>query len=133
MGMTVRIILFFAIAAITAGCKTVTEYVPVETVRTEYRDRLTERIDSVWLRDSVYVAEKGDTVTIERWRWRERYSCLHDTCYIGRTDSVAIPYPVEKKLTRWQQTKMDFGGMAMGVVGLCVLFVVLWLIRRRMV
>lgn len=128
--MMSRIFLFIVIATIAAGCRTVTEYVPVESVRMEYRDRLTERIDSMWLRDSVYVAEKGDTVRIERWRWRERYLYLHDTCYVERTDSVHVPYPVEKKLTRWQQAKMDLGGMAMGAVGLCLLFSVIWLIRR---
>lgn len=129
--MKIRILGLLIIAIIAVGCGTTTEYVPVETVKIEWRDRLTERIDSVWLRDSVYVIEKGDTVTIERWKWRERYCYLHDTCYVERTDSVAIPYPVEKKLSRWQQAKMDFGGMAMGAVGLCALVAVIWLIRRR--
>lgn len=129
-----RSVWFFAVLALAmlSACRTVTEYVPVETVRTEWRDRLTERTDSVWMRDSVYVAELGDTVRVERWRWRERYSYVYDTCYVERTDSVAVPYPVEKRLTRWERAKMEAGGWAMGAVLIAVCVAVGWIVRRRM-
>lgn len=47
-----------------------------------------------------------------------------------KSDSIPIPYPVEKQLTKWEQTKMDFGGFALGglVIGLSI--VVLWLIKK---
>lgn len=47
-----------------------------------------------------------------------------------KTDSIPVPYPVEKQLTRWEQTKMDFGGMAIGATALSVIFVIIWLIKR---
>lgn len=91
-------------------------YIPVETVRTEasVRDRFLR--DSIYVHDSTYVKDKGDTVWIERWHtcWRDRL--FTDTCYIQRTDSVAVPYPVEKKLSGWEGFKMKYGGSA--VVGL---------------
>lgn len=47
-----------------------------------------------------------------------------------RTDSVPVPYPVEKQLTRWQQAKMDFGGFALGGIFIAVCIAVLWLIKK---
>lgn len=47
-----------------------------------------------------------------------------------KTDSIPVPYPVERKLSRWEQAKMDMGGFALGAIaiGLCV--AVVWLIRK---
>lgn len=50
-----------------------------------------------------------------------------------KTDSIPVPYPVEKKLSKWEQTKMELGGIAMGAVialaiALCV--AVVWLIKK---
>lgn len=47
-----------------------------------------------------------------------------------KSDSIPVPYPVERKLSRWEQAKMDFGGFAMGTTMLLVVFVIAWLIKR---
>lgn len=47
-----------------------------------------------------------------------------------KSDSIPVPYPVEKRLTRWEQTKMDFGGFALGAVGAVVCIAVVWLIKK---
>lgn len=117
------------LAAMLSGCKSV-EYVPVETVKTEYQDKWHFARDSVYLSDSVYIREKGDTVWLERYRTLYRDREIRDTAFIERTDSVDVPYPVEKQLTRWQQTKMDFGGLAMGGTAVAIAFVIVWLIKR---
>lgn len=125
--------LLVLLCIISVGC-TRRVYVPVETVRTEYKDRVQveTRIDSVFQRDSVSVFISGDTVRIERWRDRIKYRDLevHDTLIRVRRDSVAVPYPVERKLTRWEQAKMDFGGMAMGGSAIALCIAVIWLIRK---
>ena len=41
-----------------------------------------------------------------------------------KTDSVQVPYPVEKELTRWEQLRLDVGGYAMLTVMVIVLIVV---------
>ena len=47
-----------------------------------------------------------------------------------KSDSIPVPYPVEKKLTRWEQTKIDYGGEAIvAMVGLLCIAVI-WLIRK---
>lgn len=119
-----------AIAALTlCGCKAV-RYVPVETVRTEYQDKVKEIHTTDSVTDTRFVYVKGDTVIDyrDRVRWRDRL--VYDSIFIERTDSVQVPYPVERELTRWQRTKMDFGGMAMGALVIVLCFAVAWLIKR---
>lgn len=76
------------------GCRSV-KHVPVETVKTEkeYVDRWNR--DSVYIRDSVFVLVKGDTVYKDRTRtvYRDRYS--RDTAYISKVDTIQVAYPVE--------------------------------------
>lgn len=115
------------ILLLCSGCKT--RYVPVESVRTEYRDRDVERTVTDTVRDTRFVLVKGDTVIDWRDRWRTLREYVHDTCYVERRDSV--PYPVERQLTRWEQAKMDFGGMAIGGVAAAVCVAVVWLVIKR--
>lgn len=117
------------ILACLAGC-TRTVYEPVETVRTEYRDREMKRLVADTVHDTRFVWVKGDTVVDIREKEHIRRVEIHDTCYVVRTDSVAVPYPVEKKLTRWEQTKMDLGGVAIGVLAAVVCIAVVWLIKK---
>lgn len=47
-----------------------------------------------------------------------------------KSDSIPVPYPVERKLSRWEQTKMDLGGIALGGVAVALCAAVIWLIRK---
>ena len=125
-------------AIITALCSCTRKvYVPTETVRTEYKDRVVEnlRVDTVAMRDSVAVYVNGDTVRITKYRdrWRTRIIERHDTVNVAKVDSVAVPvevpkpYPVERKLTRWERTKMDAGGIAIWILGVAALGGLAWL------
>jgi hypothetical protein len=100
--------------------------VPVEKVITEYvntTDTLVER-DSIWCYDSIYVEKDGDTVTIYKTKilykdkWRDRV--LRDS--VIKVDSIQVPYPVEKQLTKWEKTKMSVGGIS---IGFCLLLIIL--------
>lgn len=115
--------------ALLCGCTT-TKYVPVESVRTEYRDHDVLRVDSVMLHDSVVIRSAGDTVLMEKWRWRDRVSIVRDTVSVTKTDSIQVPYPVEKPLTRWERTKVDWGGWAMLAL-LVVMATLAWLWKRK--
>ena len=105
-------------------------YVPVERVHTEFKDRVNEVTVHDSVTDSRLIYVQGDTVIDwrERVRWRNRE--VHDTVREVIRDSVPVPYPVERKLTRWEQTKMDFGGMAMGGLAIALCIAVIWLIRK---
>ena len=111
------------------GCAR-THYIPVESVRAEYRDRDVERLVTDTVRDTRLVWVKGDTVVDVREKERIRRVEIHDTCYIERTDTIRLPYPVEKQLSKWQQTKMDFGGIAIGAIIATACVAVVWLIKK---
>jgi hypothetical protein len=128
--MLFRILLWAVV--VTACCALFScrgvQYVPVETVRTE-----TERVvdvvrDSIHVMDSVFIREKADTVFITKWRVEFREALRVDTFQVHKVDSVQTIVEVEKKLTKWQQTKMDIGIGALWVapvliaMGLFVLY-----------
>lgn len=149
------------------GCTT-TKYVPVETVRTEYREADTAAIygrdrsffeamfrrehssDSVIDRskETVVLKENGDTARHDKERTvyvssrREKelehkvrqsdsiIAALRLRLESVKTDSVPVPYPVERKLSRWEQAKMDFGGEAIVALVIIVIAAVAWLIKK---
>lgn len=109
-------------------------YVPTE--KTVYHTdtlRLTQlRVDSVFMRDSVSLIQRGDTVFLTKYRDRFRYRDRIDTVYKATVDTarISVPYPVERKLTKWEQTKQDVGGMAIGGLVIAVCVAVIWLIKK---
>lgn len=117
--------------ALLCGCRSV-EHVPVETVRHDTVAVIRERADTFVRIDSVHVRERGDTVWLEKYRCVYRDKLSRDTVFASRTDSVQVPVPVEKPLTRWQQMKMKAGGAAIfAIAGVAAFLVVRWLWRRR--
>ena len=99
-------------------------------MRTEYKTHDSIRIDSVFNQDSVYILVKGDTVYQYRYKYLYKFLYLNKTDTVVKTDSVQVPYPVEKQLTRWQTVKMELGGWAIGVILLFVLIIVSRLVYR---
>lgn len=111
------------------GCTT-TKYVPVETVRTEYRDHDIERLVADTVHDTRFVFVKGDTVLDIRDSWHTQREYVRDTVRVIQSDTVRVPYPVERRLSKWEQTKMDFGGFALGGFAVAVCIAVAWLIKK---
>lgn len=133
--------LVFVIASILfvlmlQGCKT--KYVSVP----EYHNVYVTKHDTLTKHDSVYQKEfvdryvKGDTVFLTKTKVDYRYKNIYKTLYRDsiKTDSVRVPYPVEKKLSRWQGLKMEVGGWAIGVLSVVVLgaigYIIMWLVRK---
>lgn len=113
--------------SLLAGCKSV-QYVPFETVRTDsvYVDRYLR--DSIYQRDSVFINRwtAGDTVYQDKvvWKYVYRDKVKYDTVAILRSDSVRVPYPIDRKHTKWEQIRLDVGGWAIGVVIITILIVI---------
>lgn len=130
-----RAVLFFLTTLLLVGCRSI-QYVPVETVRTEYKTNTVH--DSVIIEntvhDSVMVIYRDDTVHIERWhvQWRDRWRERIITDTLVRQDSIQVPYPVEKRLTKWQQLKQDWGGWLL-LADVCVIsyFLYYYIYRKR--
>ena len=127
----VMIILTMIISMCLSSCTT-TKYVTVPEVHTKY----ITRVDSV--RDSIYhdvfhnVYVKGDTVydTKIETQFRDRWHNRIDT--LIQNDSIPIPYPVERKLNKWEQVKQDWFGelVAVAILSLLVNIIVFILYIR---
>jgi hypothetical protein len=129
MGMVKRLLFLiipYIILSLSAGCKSV-QYVPVETVRTDsiYVDRYQR--DSIYQRDSVFVNRwtAGDTIYQDKvvWKYVYRDKVKYDTVAILRSDTINVPYPVECKLSKWEQLKLNVGGWAISIIIIIVLIV----------
>ena len=137
----------FGIGSLFVGCKSV-EYVPVESSHTEHhwhtdsviqRDSVVkERMTTVMQLDSAEMAKYGIQLKnaerawlVKSWELERQIEALQrltaerDTVH----DSIPVPYPVEKRLTKWQQAKVDWGGWALLV--LIVLVVIAIYYPRR--
>ncbi len=103
---------------ILTGCKTNTVYIPVESIRTEYKDKLLH--DSVFLQDSILIKMKGDTVWMEKYRYLYRDKLVRDSILV--TDSIQVPYPVKgdteyiNRLYWWQYLLMILGAACIGII-----------------
>lgn len=106
-----------------------TQYIPVETVKTEYRyvDRV--QYDSIYKHDSTMIYRDGDTVYLNKYKYLYKYLYLNRVDSFVKVDSVQVPYPVEKKLSKWQAMKMELGGWAFGGL-LFALIIVAWLVFK---
>lgn len=163
----VAIITFMVIVGL-CGCRT--QYVPVETIRTEYREADTtaiynrllllfesrnqkeSRSDSLVDRtkETVILNENGDTAKHIRDRYvyistnrekeletenktlRDSVSMLNTRLESIKTDSIPVPYPVERELSTWEKAKIDFGGIAIGglVVSVVGIALLAWLRKK---
>ena len=89
-------------------CECRTEYVPIESVR--YDSVMIEKLmrDSVFVRDSVYLQEKGDTIYKYKDRFVYVYKNRVDTFFAEKIREKKVPVPVERKLTWWEVVKMEW-------------------------
>ena len=118
-----------AIVCLLCGCKQV-QYVPVETVRLD-SIYLTQTLrDSIYKYDSIYVRDKGDTVFVDRYKYMFIDKVRVDTMVSVRVDTLSVPYPVEKKLTRWERVKMEAGGVAIGGFFLLLAAIMAYIVYR---
>lgn len=127
-----------------SGCSR-TVYVPVETVSyihdsknivdSTVASHETNTLDSVRIKDSTVIIQdhEGNIVKEEHYRETERYRSLeraydelrraYEQLKSEKVDTVSVPYPVERKLTRWEQARLDFGGAAIvSVLAVAVFF-----------
>lgn len=118
------------------GCRT--KYVGVPEYHNVYvnkHDTLTKH-DSIYQREFVDRYVKGDSVFLTKTKVDYRYKNIYKTLYRDsiKVDSLRVPYPVERKLNKWENLKMEVGGWAIGglsaVVIALIAYIVTWLVRR---
>ena len=113
-------------------CECRTEYVPIESVR--YDSVMIEKLmrDSVFVRDSVYLKEKGDTVFKYKDRFVYVYKNRVDTFFAEKIREIEVPVPVERKLTWWERVKLNYAERVTAVLVAIALVYALrqWLARK---
>ena len=114
-------------------CECRTEYVPIESVR--YDSVMIEKLmrDSVFVRDSVYLQEKGDTVFKYKDRFVYVYKIRVDTFFAEKIREKEVPVPVERKLTWWERVKLNYAEWVIAVLVAIALVYALrqWLARKK--
>ena len=112
------------------GCRT--EYVPIESVR--YDSVMIEKLmrDSVFVRDSVYLKEKGDTIYKYKDRFVYVYKNRVDTFFAEKIREIEVPVPMERKLTWWERVKLNYAEWVIAVLVAIALVYALrqWLARK---
>lgn len=109
-----RIYLLFSLLILWGGCASkkvgTTDYKVVEihdTLRLEV-----ERMDSVFVRDSVRIWMQGDTIFRDRWRteYRDRWRDKVRDVVRERADTIVQTKVIykEKRLTLWERMKAGF-------------------------
>ena len=84
----VGIVILIALMIFTS-CKT--RYIPVESVKTEYKDKYLR--DSIYLKELVRIYQRGDTVFKDSIVYKYKDKLIKDTV---RIDSIVqVPYPVK--------------------------------------
>lgn len=110
----------------------------VTNTHTEERDSSATTLD-----------QQGNIIKQENWHWRnttnteyiEREKVLQDSLKIlhnrldslasEKVDSIPVPYPVEKKLSKWEQIKIDLGGWMVGFIILSIIVFCVYLARGK--
>ena len=146
---------FLFIAVLFYGCKTI-EYVPIEVVKTEVvhqTDTVEKKVETnketnTIIRegrpeDSVLLAKLGIKLSANERLLILQQQLISDITNklkevhakdSVRSDTVQVPVPVERKLNKWEQFKMDYGAVAFGgtlvAVILAAILIVLWIKKR---
>ena len=113
------------------SCRSV-RYVPVETIKHDSLYITQHQKDSIYIHDSIYQKEKGDTVLIEKWHTRYIEKQVRDTLIQIQRDTIPQPYPMEvevpAQLSWWQKTRMHIGEIT--IIALLVLLGS-WIVRIK--
>ena len=120
----------FVFLLFLCGCRT--EYVPLEVVRYDSIVFVSLDRDSVFVRDSVYLKEKGDTVEKFKSKYVYVYRDRVDTFYMEKIREVEVPVPVERKLSWWERVKLEYAEWLIGVLVAIALVYALrkWMARK---
>lgn len=134
IGVLVWMLLIFICGIILiafGSCRSI-KYVPIESIKHDSVYITQHQKDSIYIHDSIYQKEKGDTVLIEKWHTRYIEKQVRDTLIQIQRDTIPQPYPYEvevpAQLSWWQKTRMHIGEIT--IIALLVLLGS-WIVRIK--
>lgn len=85
-----KILFLLFMTLLLSSCKVKEKIVevPISQIKTEikYIDKI--KYDSIYLKDSVYIVQKGDTIYNNKVAYRYKYKYLKDTVTVNKTDTI---------------------------------------------
>ena len=116
-------LVIFLFCLLLIGCKTkeIIREIPVETIKTEYKDIW--HFDSIYLKENVYIYQKGDTIFKDSTHIKYIEKQIYDTVATHDTipQPIYIDRIVEKKIPQWWPVWLACG-FFIGLSIICLIY-----------
>lgn len=124
------IIIILGLLVLT-GCKT--KYVTVPEYHKEYIGKIDSILkhDSIYVKDSVFFKQKGDTVFLNKVSYRDVYHNIYKVKHDSIIKRDSIPYPVVRELTKNEQRLISIGKYSIVVIVTLIVILVIYLYRNK--
>lgn len=124
-----RKILFLLFMTLLLGSCKVKEKiveVPIPQIKTEikYIDKV--KYDSIYLKDSVYIVQKGDTIYNNKVAYRYKYKYLKDTVIVNKTDTITRLQKVTEIKVQNQLNAVQKVLIYIGLFSLLMLIIIIY-------
>ena len=124
-----RKILFLLFMTLLLGSCKVKEKiveVPIPQIKTEikYIDKV--KYDSIYLKDSVYIIQKGDTIYNNKVAYRYKYKYFKDTIIVNKTDTITKLQKVTKIKVQNQLNAVQKVLMYIGLFSLLMFIIIIY-------
>ena len=124
-----RKILFLLFMTLLLGSCKVKEKiveVPIPQIKTEikYIDKV--KYDSIYLKDSVYIVQKGDTIYNNKVAYRYKYKYLKDTVTVNKTDTITKLQKVTERKVQNQLNEVEKVLIYIGLFSILLFLIILY-------
>ena len=124
-----RKILFLLFMTLLLGSCKVKEKiveVPIPQIKTEIKYIDNVKYDSIYLKDSVYIIQKGDTIYNTKVAYRYKYKYLKDTITINKTDTITRLQKVTEIKVKNQLNAVQKILMYIGLFSLLMFIIIIY-------
>ena len=115
-----KLILFLVIILLATSCKVKEVFMPVPEIHTEYKTKIQK--DSIYLKDSVFIHQKGDTIYSEKFSTKYVLKHVSDTLLKNDTITKLITNTEIKEVNvlKWWQKALIWTGVASIIIFLII-------------
>ena len=123
-----KILFLLFMTLLLSSCKVKEKIVevPIPQIKTEikYIDKV--KYDSIYLKDSVYIIQKGDTVYNTKVAYRYKYKYLKDTITINKADTITRLQKITEIKVKNQLNVVQKVLMYIGLFSLLIFIIIIY-------
>lgn len=123
-----KILFLLFMTLLLSSCKVKEKIVevPIPQIKTEikYIDKV--KYDSIYLKDSVYIIQKGDTVYNNKVAYRYKYKYLKDTITINKADTITRLQKITEIKVKNQLNVVQKVLMYIGLFSLLIFIIIIY-------